>query len=448
LNAAPDTIVAPATPAGRGGIAVIRVSGPGTKTIARQLLGGLPEPRVATRREFKDEHDAVLDFGFALYFPAPRSFTGEDVLELHGHGGAMVVDLLLNRILALGARMARPGEFSERAFLNGKIDLVQAEAIADLIDSASESAARSAMRSLCGRFSEELHRIVDELIGVRAFVEATLDFPEEEIDYLADEALARRLQSLADDLARLKSETRQGTLLRDGAKVVLLGPPNAGKSSLLNALARTNRAIVSATPGTTRDTVELSIQIDGLPVHLVDTAGLRDTAGEIEQEGMRRTRQAVQEADIAVLVMEDGEPAGAREYLADIPGGVRPVIVWNKIDLTGRPPESRGDQDPPELRISVKTGAGLDLLKDYVKTATGYQSAGEAPYIARTRHLHAIEQAREHFDNALAAMRGGRSGELIAEDLRLAQQRLGEITGEITADDLLGRIFSKFCIGK
>jgi tRNA modification GTPase len=286
------------------------------------------------------------------------------------------------------------------------------------------------------------------LIGVRAFVEATLDFPEEEIDYLADEALARRLQSLADDLARLKSETRQGTLLRDGAKVVLLGPPNAGKSSLLNALARTNRAIVSATPGTTRDTVELSIQIDGLPVHLVDTAGLRDTAGEIEQEGMRRTRQAVQEADIAVLVMEDGEPAGAREYLADIPGGVRPVIVWNKIDLTGRPPESRGDQDPPELRISVKTGAGLDLLKDYVKTATGYQSAGEAPYIARTRHLHAIEQAREHFDNALAAMRGGRSGELIAEDLRLAQQRLGEITGEITADDLLGRIFSKFCIGK
>lgn len=448
MERAGDTIVALATPPGRGGIAVIRVSGPDTPDIARALLGGVPRPRVAARARFRDAAGETLDTGLALFFPGPASFTGEDVLELHGHGGVVVVDLLLNRVLGLGARLARPGEFSERAFLNDKMDLVQAEAVADLIDSASEAAARSAMRSLSGRFSEALHALVEELVAVRAYVEAALDFPEEEVDYLADETLAARLAALSDDLSRLVADTRQGSLLREGAKVVLLGPPNAGKSSLLNSLARTNRAIVSPTPGTTRDTIEVDIQIDGLPVHLVDTAGLRDTEETVEQEGVLRTRQAVREADIAILVLEDGTDAYPGDYLADVPDGVRRVIAWNKIDLSGRTADSRTDADPAELHLSVKTGAGLPALKAFLTDAVGYRSAGEAPYIARRRHLEAIDAARAHFGNALSAIRAQRSGELIAEDLRLAQQRLGEITGEFTPDDLLGRIFSEFCIGK
>lgn len=448
MTSRPDTIVALATPPGRGGIAVIRISGPDARAVATALTGRVPAPRVATVSDFRDADDRVIDSGLALFFPGPASFTGEDTLELHGHGGPVVVDLLLRRVTGLGARLARPGEFSERAFLNGKIDLLQAEAIADLIDSASETAARSALHSLSGRFSEALHAIVEELIAVRAYVEAALDFPEEEVDFLADDALAARLEQLAQDLDRLVRDARQGTLLRDGARVVLLGPPNAGKSSLLNSLAQTDRAIVSATPGTTRDTVELTIQLDGMPVHLVDTAGLRSTEEEIEQEGIRRTRQAIAGADIAMLVVEDGTRPDPAEYLADVPGGARAAVVWNKIDLTGRPPDSGPDADPAELWVSVKTGAGMPGLKAFLQAAMGFQAAGEAPYIARRRHLEAIGAARGHFQAALAAMRGGRSGELIAEDLRLAQQRLGEITGEFTSDDLLGRIFSEFCIGK
>lgn len=443
-----DTIAALATPPGRGGVAVIRVSGTDAASIARQVLGTLPEPRMATYSRFHDVDGKILDFGLALYFPAPASFTGEDVLELHGHGGAVVVDLLLRRLTALGARLARPGEFSERAFLNGKIDLLQAEAIADLIDSASASAARSAMGSLSGEFSEALNQLVKELIAVRAYVEAALDFPEEEIDFLADERLAARLAGLSERLDQLVADTRQGALLREGAKVVLLGPPNAGKSSLLNALARTNRAIVSATPGTTRDTVEVDIQVDGLPVHLVDTAGLRRTEEAIEREGVQRARAAVSDADIAMLVMEDGSTAAVQEYLEDVPAEAHTVIVWNKIDLSGGDPAQQLDREPAELRVSVKTGAGLPELKQFLKTAVGFQDAGEAPYIARRRHLEAIDAARTHFNNAGNAMREGRAGELIAEDLRLAQRRLGEITGEFTPDDLLGRIFSEFCIGK
>ena len=443
-----DTIVALATPPGRGGIAVVRVSGPGTTGIATSVISKLPPPRLATLTKFRDERGEALDSGLALYFPAPNSYTGEDVLELHGHGGAVVVDLLLKRILALGARMARPGEFSERAFLNGKMDLLQAEAVADLIDSASETAARSALRSLSGRFSDELHRIVEGLVAVRAYVEVALDFPEEEVDYLADEALARRLQALADDLERLVADTRQANLLRDGVKVVLIGPPNAGKSSLLNSLAQTDRAIVSPVPGTTRDTVELTIQIDGLPVHLVDTAGLREAGEEVEQEGMRRARQAVREADIAVLVVEDGSSPAIDAYLAEIPREVRAVVAWNKIDLTGSPPTAELASTPAQLKLSVKTGAGLPQLEQFLKSAMGFQAAGESPYIARRRHLEAIEAARRHFQNAQAAMRARRSGELLAEDLRLAQRYLGEITGEVTTEDLLGRIFSEFCIGK
>jgi len=443
-----DTIVALATPPGRGGIAVIRISGPGVRAAARGLLGELPPPRYAALRQFRDAAGGALDTGLALYFPAPGSFTGEDVLELHGHGGRVVVDLLINRITSLGARLARPGEFSERAFLNGKLDLVQAEAIADLIDSSTEAAARSAMASLSGRFSDALHRLADALAALRAHIEAALDFPDEDTDPLADVGLDSRLQALSAELDQLFADAQQGRMLRDGAQVVLLGPPNAGKSSLLNALARSDRAIVSAMPGTTRDTIELSIQIDGLPVHLVDTAGLRDTHEAIEEEGVRRARAAVRGADVILLVLEAGHSVNPREYLQEVEGGTPAIIVWNKIDLSGRPPETDTRRDPVELSMSVKTGSGLAALRDQLKAVMGYSSAGEAPYIARRRHLDAAARARCYLDKALAAQDAGHSGELVAEDLRLAQQCLGEITGEVTPDDLLDRIFSEFCIGK
>jgi len=448
MEAGRDTIVALATPPGRGGIAVIRVSGPDVRAIAGSLLGGLPAPRRASLRNFQDADGTTLDFGLALFFPAPSSFTGQDVLELHGHGGAVVVDLLLGRIISLGARSARPGEFSERAFLNGKLDLVQAEAVADLIDSSTETAARSALGSLSGRFSEVLHRLVEDLAALRAFIEAALDFPDEELEMLADTKLTSRVQALATELGRLAADTRQGMLLRDGAKVVLIGPPNAGKSSLLNALARADRAIVSATPGTTRDTVELSIQVDGLPLHLVDTAGLRESGESIEEEGMRRARDAAGQADILLLVLEAGNRGPPPEFPHSLAPHAKCMIVWNKIDLGGWPPRVDSSREPVEIYLSAKTGAGLAELKEQLKIAMGFRSAGEAPYIARRRHLEAIDKARAHFQNAQAAIGARQDAELIAEELRLAQKSLGEITGEVSVDDLLGRIFSDFCIGK
>jgi tRNA modification GTPase len=451
-TAAPrDTIAAVATPPGRGGVGMVRVSGPRAAAIATALLGRLPRPRHATLARFRAADGGILDHGLALYFPAPRSFTGEEVLELHGHGGPVVMDLLLAQVLALGARAARPGEFSERAFLNGKLDLAQAEAIADLIDSASADAARAALRSLQGEFSRRVHAINERLIALRLHIEAALDFPEEEIDFLADARLVADAQTLLQEIDALYAASRQGQLLHDGLTVVLAGPPNAGKSSLLNALAQYDAAIVSPIPGTTRDVLRERIEIDGLPLHVLDTAGLRPAQDAIEGEGVRRAQAAMQRADRVLLVVDDSRvgEGGLGALLAQLPDGARATLVRNKIDLSGRTPGLLPSARPefPEVAISVQDGRGLEALRAHLKDCAGYQAAGEGTFSARRRHLDAIESARREIEAARTEL-GARRGELAAERLRAAQRALGEITGEFTSDDLLGRIFSSFCIGK
>ena len=444
------TIVAIATPPGRGGIGIVRISGSDTPQIARALLGQLPAPRHATFTTFRDAHGAALDQGLALYFPAPHSFTGEHVLELHGHGGPVVMDLLLQAVIAYGARIARPGEFSERAFVNGKLDLAQAEAVADLIESASAEAARAALRSLEGAFSQRVQTINEQLIALRLHIEAALDFPEEEIDFLADESLSGRAHQLTVQIDALRNATHQGQLLHDGMTVVLAGPPNAGKSSLLNALSGSDSAIVSPIPGTTRDVLREHIQIDGLPLHVLDTAGLRESADAIESEGVRRAHEAMQRANRVLLVIDDSEAGqgDVQPLLAQLPADVRLTLVRNKIDRSGRAPGPVvAMTDIPEIAISAQNGSGLDALRAHLKECMGYQAAGEGTFSARRRHLDAIERARHHVQAALAQL-AARRGELAAEELRQAQQALGEITGEFTSDDLLGRIFSSFCIGK
>ena len=444
-----DTIVAIATPPGRGGIGIVRLSGPATRRIAESMLGKLPPPRHATFANFLNAADRPIDRGLALFFPAPHSFTGEDVLELHGHGGPVILDMVLGRALELGARGARPGEFSERAFLNGKLDLAQAEAVADLIEAGSETAARSALRSLEGEFSRRVHALVEELTRLRLYVEAAIDFPEEEIDFLADERVLRELDVLENDIGQLFDSTRQGCLLHDGMTVVLAGPPNAGKSSLLNALAQSETAIVSPIPGTTRDVLRERIHIDGMPLHIVDTAGLRDARDAIESEGIRRAREQMERADRVLLVLDD-TAAGRRppEVEKFLPPNLPCSVIRNKIDLSSRAAGITNISGSVEIALSAKTGAGLDVLRQHLKESMGFQPVGEGTFIARRRHLDAIRRAQACLVQGKARLKELRAGELLAEELRLAQQALSEITGEFTPDDLLGRIFSSFCIGK
>ena len=451
MTTARSTIVAIATPPGRGGIGIVRISGDQAPEIARALLGQLPLPRHATSTSFRDAHGAVLDQGLALYFPAPHSFTGEHVLELHGHGGPVVMDMVLQRALELGAQRARPGEFSERAFLNGKLDLAQAEAVADLIESASTYSARAALRSLEGEFSRRVQAIVEALIQLRLNIEAAIDFPEEEIDPLAGDPLQEQFCSLENELVALRNAAQQGSLLHDGMNVVLAGRPNAGKSSLLNALAQRDSAIVSATPGTTRDIVREQIVLDGMPLHILDTAGLRASRDSIESEGVRRAHEAMSRADRVLLLVDDAEETAPtiRHLASELPVGIAVTLVRNKIDVSGRTPGAlaTGESGLPEVALSARTGAGLDALRAHLKDCMGYQSAGEGTFSARRRHLEALQHAQQQLANG-AQQHQARRSELAAEELRQAQRTLGEITGEFSNDDLLGRIFSSFCIGK
>lgn len=414
------------------------------------MLGILPRPRVATLRAFKGASDEVLDSGLAVYFAAPASFTGEDLIELHGHGGPVVLDRLLQRSLALGARLAEPGEFSRRAFLNDKIDLVEAEAIADLIDSATEQAARAAVRSLQGEFSLQIHSLVEAITAARMHVEAAIDFPDEDIDFLDDATLRSRIDHILAAFATLSAAARQGTLLREGIRVVIAGKPNAGKSSLLNSLAGYEAAIVTPIAGTTRDPLREQIHLDGLPLHLVDTAGLRDSPDLIEAEGIRRARYEMSRADRILYLIDAAElPSAAtlKQELAELPSEIPVTLVINKIDAASVHPQgSYGDW--PMQRISALTGAGLPELRDHLKQAAGYQSADTGIFSARRRHLDALARAGQQVGAAQGHLLERRAGELVAEELRLAQQSLAEITGDFTSEDLLGRIFSSFCIGK
>jgi len=441
-----DTIAAVATPSGRGGVAIVRVSGPAVPAIAQAIAGDLPAPRRAAYRRFRDAAGEVIDDGILLYFPAPASFTGEPVIELQGHGGHVVVDMVLRRCLELGARLARPGEFSERAFLNDKLDLAQAEAIADLIDAGSEQAARSAQRALQGAFSQAVNELLDRLIELRIYVEAALDFPDEEIDFLADRAVSDRFETIKATLDAIRARASQGALLRDGMNLVIVGQPNAGKSTLLNQLAGFEAAIVTDIPGTTRDVLRERISLDGLPLHVIDTAGLRESADPVEQEGIRRAWREVEQADLVLLLLDGtrGPTDEDRDILARLPERLPVLRVHNKMDLTRHDCGARDG----ELYLSAKTGEGVDTLIRHLKQMVGYRETAEDVFIARRRHLDALARTEAHVFAGEEHLRVTRAGELLAEELRLAQEALGEITGRFTADDLLGRIFSSFCIGK
>ncbi len=442
-----DTIAAIATAPGRGGIGVVRISGSGLAALAEAICGGLPPPRQAAFRSFCDAAGQPIDEGLVLHFAAPASFTGEDVIELQGHGGPVVLQLLLQRCLELGARLAEPGEFTKRAFLNGKLDLAQAEGVADLIEASTAAAARSALRSLSGQFSEEVHRIVDRLIDLRMLVEATLDFPEEEVEFLETGRALPRLQAIDEQLQALLERARQGALLRSGLNVVLVGEPNVGKSSLLNQLTGEDRAIVTDIAGTTRDALRETIQLEGIPLHIIDTAGLRETDDRVEQIGIERSWREIERADVILHLLEAGQPLAAEASAIDarLPTGVERIRVLNKIDLHGFPPARNEADGQLSIQLSARSGAGIDLLRSELLRVAGWHAHGEDLILARERHLLALRRALGHVQTAAET---SFALELFAEELRLAQEALSEITGEFSADDLLGVIFSRFCIGK
>jgi tRNA modification GTPase len=440
-----DTIVARGTPAGRGGIAVVRVSGPGAAEVAQQLLGKTLEPRYASYTDFLGDDGEAIDSGIALFFQGPQSFTGEDVLELQGHGSPVVSEMLVERVCELGARPAEPGEFSRRAFLNDKIDLAQAEAIADLIDSSSRTAARAARRSMQGRFSELVLGLNEDVTALRVHVEAAMDFPEEEIDFLNDSALAERLEGVREKFDSVEGTVRQGCLLRDGVTVVLAGRPNAGKSSLLNALAGYDAAIVTDIAGTTRDLVREQIELHGLSVNIVDTAGLRQSVNVVEEEGVRRAQHALANADHALVIIDATTSDSVAGLVAELPAGIDYTVVRNKADLSGEP---LGQMNDDTVAISALTGAGIDALRSHLEKALGYQPATEGSVTARRRHLESLRIARRHFDEACKVLREQSAGELMAEELLQVQNALADITGQFSSDDLLGEIFASFCIGK
>jgi tRNA modification GTPase len=443
-----DTIAAIATPQGAGGIGVVRVSGPNARSIATALVGKKIKSHIFHFSTFRDEEGIAIDRGLSVFFASPKSFTGEDVLELHAHGSPIVLDLLLRRVCALGARLARPGEFSERAFLNGKIDLPQAEAIADLIAAGSESAARAAMRSLEGEFSNRVIAIFERLVRLRAWLEAALDFPEEEIDFLSAPQLSEELSSLRTQARDLLAAAQRGVILRDGLHVVIVGRPNAGKSSLLNALAQSERAIVTAVPGTTRDVLREEVILGGVAITLVDTAGLRDSSDEVEREGIRRAHAELARADVVLLVTDKKSAEVDRALLAGIGNSATRVIVCNKIDLTAdRSRVEQNENGEPCVYVSARGGEGLDLLRAILAKLAGETDSNEGAFTARTRHVRALQIVSGHLDRTDEHLKS-RTGELAAEELRNAQQALGEITGEFRSDDLLGAIFSTFCIGK
>ncbi|MCB1941098.1 MAG: tRNA uridine-5-carboxymethylaminomethyl(34) synthesis GTPase MnmE [Candidatus Accumulibacter sp.] len=440
------TIAAIATAAGRGGVGIVRVSGTGLLDFADQLTGKRPAPRLATNADFKAADGGAIDSGLLLHFPAPHSFTGEDVLELHGHGGRVVMQMLLARCLELGARLAEPGEFTHRAYLNGKLDLAQAEAVVDLIDATTAAAARSAVRSLQGDFSRLVNALCGQLIELRALVEATLDFPDEEVDFLASTDAFARLDRLQQQLEAVLDRARQGCLLQAGLQVVLAGQPNVGKSSLLNRLAGDELAIVAPLPGTTRDLVRGTLQVEGIPLHVIDTAGLRETEDEIEQLGIERTWRELDRADVVVLLVDArvGVSDADRTIVGQLPSHLVRLTVHNKVDLAGRPAERHDDRDGVEISLSAKSGDGVELLRQALLEIAGWHPA-EDVFIARERHLHALAEARTRIDQAREQLP---RLELFAEELRLAQLALASITGEFSADDLLGEIFGRFCIGK
>jgi tRNA modification GTPase len=452
-----DTIAAIATAPGRGGIGIVRISGPLALTIGQSICAQTLIPRQAKYCQFHEaDNTAVLDAGIALYFPSPGSFTGEDVVELQGHGGPVVLDLLLQACCHQGARLARAGEFSERAFLNDKLDLAQAEAIADLINSTTQSAARGALRSLQGEFSKAVNTLMQKIISLRIYVEAAIDFPEEEIDFIAEGEVAKQLEKIHNLLIAVVNSAKQGSLLREGMKLVIAGKPNAGKSSLLNALSGQDSAIVTAIEGTTRDVLREHIQIDGMPLHIVDTAGLRASDDEIEQEGIRRAWQEMATADRILLVIDSTRPQD-REAEADIiwpelhqhlPESIPITIIHNKCDLADLQPASEEHRDSCIITLSAKTGVGMPLLRDHLKRAVGFDAETSPPFLARRRHLEALNQAMDYLKHGQAQLRETGAAELLAEDLRQCHNCLGEITGVMTSDELLGEIFSGFCIGK